>query len=66
MFYRGFHEGKGIWGLGELEYASGGFHIWPLGREECEWEEEVVEEPMMVGQTSFFFEVGPRMSDPPW
>jgi hypothetical protein len=62
VFYRGFHEGKGIWGLWELEYGSGGFHIWPLGQEECKWEEEVVEEPMLVGQT--FSSVGPPMSVP--
>ena len=24
VFYRGYHEGKGIWGLWELEYFSGG------------------------------------------
>jgi hypothetical protein len=34
-----------------LEYGSGGFHIWPLGQEECEWEEEAVEEPLLVGQS---------------
>jgi hypothetical protein len=30
--YRGFREGKGIWGLWEIPaYCKGGFHIWPLG-----------------------------------
>ena len=32
VYYRGFREGKGIWGLWELPNESGGFHIWPLGR----------------------------------
>lgn len=33
--YRGFNEGKGIWGTWELVWSSlsfsGGFHIWPEG-----------------------------------
>ena len=29
VYYRGFREGKGIWGLWELPSESGGFHIWP-------------------------------------
>ncbi len=33
--YRGFNEGKGIWGTWELKWGvlvfSGGFHIWPEG-----------------------------------
>jgi hypothetical protein len=44
--YRGFREGKGIWGLWELTLGSGGFHIWPLGQEECEQEAAVIEEPV--------------------
>lgn len=35
VFYRGFNEGKGIWGTWELEFLgiryTGGFHIWPEG-----------------------------------
>ena len=28
--YRGFREGKGIWGTWEISlFAHGGFHIWP-------------------------------------
>src|SRR6185503_5598371 len=28
--YRGFREGKGIWGTWEISlFARGGFHIWP-------------------------------------
>lgn len=45
VYYRGFREGKGIWGLWELTVDSGGFHIWPRGEEECEQEHESAEEP---------------------
>jgi hypothetical protein len=32
VFYRGFREGKGIWGTWEIWWeARGGFHIWPRG-----------------------------------
>ena len=35
VFYRGFREGKGIWGTWEIEvFAHGGFHIWPKGEQE--------------------------------
>jgi hypothetical protein len=40
VFYRGFHEGKGIWGIWKLEKTSGGFHIWPLDEGECEMEQK--------------------------
>jgi hypothetical protein len=30
VFYRGFREGKGIWGTWQIPpYAHGGFQIWP-------------------------------------
>jgi hypothetical protein len=30
VFYQGFNEGKGIWGVWEIgQLARGGFHIWP-------------------------------------
>ena len=30
VFYRGFREGKGIWGTWEIQILNhGGFHIWP-------------------------------------
>ena len=45
VHYRGFREGKGIWGLWELDGGTGGFHIWPLGGEplpvECEEDEDL-------------------------
>jgi hypothetical protein len=28
--YKGFREGKGIWGNWTLSVGRGGFHIWPL------------------------------------
>ncbi|MCS7168262.1 MAG: hypothetical protein RMI91_03890 [Gemmatales bacterium] len=35
VHYRGFNEGKGIWGtweiIGEVVPSRGGFHIWPEG-----------------------------------
>jgi hypothetical protein len=48
VYYRGFREGKGIWGVWELPSESGGFHIWPLGQEEGEQSHEVTKEPMTV------------------
>jgi len=55
VYYRGFREGKGIWGLWELPNESGGFHIWPLGQGEGEQNYENAEEPSpveaVVGET---------------
>jgi hypothetical protein len=33
VFYKGFNEGKGIWGVWEIPTDGwrGGFHIWPEG-----------------------------------
>jgi hypothetical protein len=45
VYYRGFRDGKGIWGLWELPRESGGFHIWPLGEEEGDQDHESAEEP---------------------
>jgi|SRR5215475_4815636 len=44
VYYRGFREGKGIWGLWELPNESGGFHIWPVGEQESEHGQESAEE----------------------
>jgi hypothetical protein len=39
VYYRGFREGKGIWGTWEIgPFAHGGFHIWPKGMAEGEHE----------------------------
>lgn len=46
VYYRGFREGKGIWGTWEIGLrARGGFHIWPKGAEEGETEEAAAQEP---------------------
>jgi hypothetical protein len=48
VFYRGFREGKGIWGTWEITIQShGGFHIWPrhAGGGEAEAEADA-EEPV--------------------
>ncbi len=54
VFYRGFREGKGIWGTWEIGLLSrGGFLIWPRGADEGEAQTEIseVEEPVdAVGQ----------------
>jgi hypothetical protein len=31
VYYKGFNEGKGIWGTWVIFPATGGFHIWPEG-----------------------------------
>lgn len=31
VYYKGFNEGKGIWGTWEILNNHGGFHIWPEG-----------------------------------
>jgi hypothetical protein len=49
VYYRGFREGKGIWGLWDLPNESGGFHIWPLGQEEGDQDHRTAEEPAFVG-----------------
>ncbi len=49
VFYRGFREGKGIWGTWEITaFPHGGFHIWPRaqGGGEEEAETNTQEEPV--------------------
>ncbi len=44
VFYRGFREGKGIWGTWEIGLsAHGGFHIWPRQSGEGETASEAEE-----------------------
>src|SRR2546422_5955954 len=48
VFYRGFREGKGIWGTWEiLADNHGGFHIWPraAGESDEDTEKSQKEEP---------------------
>jgi hypothetical protein len=50
--YRGFREGKGIWGLWEIAgCGGGGFHIWPLGADGVaeEAEESAEREVLLSG-----------------
>jgi hypothetical protein len=43
VFYRGFREGKGIWGTWEINlYGHGGFHIWPRRAGDAETQSESV------------------------
>ena len=47
VFYRGFREGKGIWGTWEIRsLGHGGFHIWPrsAGQGDAESEDEAIEQ----------------------
>lgn|GEM_PF-529849 len=47
VYYRGFREGKGIWGVWEIGLrARGGFHIWPKGAEEGDSQVAQAEEPV--------------------
>jgi len=49
VFYRGFREGKGIWGTWEIGILShGGFHIWPrsAGEGNAATETAASEEPV--------------------
>ena len=61
VFYQGFNEGKGIWGVWEIgELARGGFHIWPEGMGEPS-NEHLVEEadlPVEQGDLPELLEVG--------
>lgn len=49
VFYRGFREGKGIWGAWEIGMLNhGGFHIWPrqAANPEASTESEMDAEPV--------------------
>jgi len=49
VFYRGFREGKGIWGTWEIGILNhGGFHIWPkkAGDSTAAADSEVAAEPV--------------------
>src|SRR3954471_18273216 len=51
VFYRGFREGKGIWGTWEIGISGrGGFHIWPLhsGQSDAQTATTQKEEPLEV------------------
>jgi hypothetical protein len=49
VFYRGFGEGKGIWGTWEIgPRFRGGFHIWPRHSGEGVTESDTIEQPEPV------------------
>ena len=49
VFYRGFREGKGIWGTWEITIRDhGGFHIWPRRAGEGEQHSGADERPEPV------------------
>ena len=53
VFYRGFREGKGIWGTWEIATQfHGGFHIWPRQAGEGEEQSETVEQAEPVDAIS--------------
>lgn len=46
VFYRGYREGKGIWGRWEIQsWCHGGFHIWPKSAAAGEPDAEAESEP---------------------
>ncbi|MCX8091344.1 MAG: hypothetical protein N3I86_10530 [Verrucomicrobiae bacterium] len=45
VLYRGFREGKGIWGTWEITaFHRGGFHIWPKAEGEGDAQTEAAEQ----------------------
>ena len=53
VFYRGFREGKGIWGTWEIRiWNHGGFHIWPKAAGEGEASQETNEQAEPVDAIS--------------
>lgn len=49
VFYRGFREGKGIWGTWEIQTRwRGGFHIWPRRAGDAEESSEFAEQAAPV------------------
>ena len=56
VYYQGYNEGKGIWGLWDMPaaldpaYGRGGFHIWPEGMRDPTQPtlSEEIEEPTIV------------------
>lgn len=62
VFYQGYNEGKGIWGVWEIgELARGGFHIWPEGLGEPS-DEHLVEQADLPAPAQELVEVGTSLS----
>jgi hypothetical protein len=61
VFYRGYREGKGIWGTWEINLvAKGGFHIWP--RQATEGEAQSVSEELTKPVDAIAPEVTPGVA----
>jgi len=61
VFYRGFREGKGIWGTWEIhDGCRGGFHIWPRAAGEGEEQTEELSEPKPAEPVAAFAVSEPR------
>jgi hypothetical protein len=58
VFYRGFHEGKGIWGTWEFGIDRGGFKIWPQAQGEGDGETGSEEQEQPVDAVGELAEVG--------
>jgi hypothetical protein len=64
VYYEGFNEGKGIWGVWEIvlaghgSVARGGFHIWPEGLGDPSNDHLVAEADLPVDERELV-EVGP-------
>lgn len=57
VYYRGFREGKGIWGTWDIELGArghGGFHIWPksVSNSEANTAQQPENVPISVQQTA--------------
>jgi len=53
VVYRGYNEGKGIWGVWDIPPSMrGGFHIWPVGMSDptLQAQTEQVDEPIEVSR----------------
>jgi len=49
--YKGFREGKGIWGNWQIMHSTGGFQIWPLSDGaplKASEESDELEQPMLT------------------
>jgi hypothetical protein len=61
VFYRGFREGKGIWGTWEIHTdCHGGFHIWPRSASEGEEQIASAEQAAPVDAVTREEEVTPK------
>jgi hypothetical protein len=63
VYYRGYREGKGIWGTWEIGlFARGGFHIWPRQAGEGETKSQATEQEQPVDAVGRELAVDPKSS----